>query len=493
MEIHKILPYGKTDEKKLLQEALINTDPFGSPVETAMIKCAKERNIEIPQLEILDKFPFSSELKFSATIYAADSQKITSLLGAPERILERSALPAEEKEKILKEVDALAYAGNRVLGVASAHGEKFENLNFMGIISLKDPVRPSVKAAIKTIGENGVRTIIVTGDHKGTAEAVARELGMIDGKGAVLTGEDMAHLSDEELKNRADETAIFARVTPQDKMRLVKIFRERGETVAVTGDGINDAPAIKAADIGIAVGSGTDVAKAAADLVILDDNFETIVAAIEEGKRILANIKKVIVYLLSNSMDELFLIGGALAMGLALPLNALQILFVNFFTDSFPAIAFAFEKDAGDGKNQSRSAANIFDKKVKFLILIIGALTSALLFALYFTMLKIGVEINLTKTFIFAAFATYTLFLSFSIRSLEKGIFSYNPFSNKYLLGGVAAGLILTSAVIYIPLLQKIFNTTPLPLVWGLGVLAVGLFNIVLVELSKWFFRKNIL
>ena len=184
----------------------------------------------------------------------------------------------------------------------------------------------------------------MTGDHRGTAEAIAREAGMHIGTLGVLDAEELRTLSDDALKKRFSTVRVISRVSPLDKMRVVRVLQEMGEVVAMTGDGVNDAPSIKRADVGIAMGSGTEVARDVADLVLLDDNFETIVAAVEEGRQIMHNIRKVLVYLLSSVADALILIGGALLMGLALPVNALQILWVNFFSDSFPAVAFAFEK-----------------------------------------------------------------------------------------------------------------------------------------------------
>ena len=211
------------------------------------------------------------------------------------------------------------------------HVHHLAGLEFHGIIAFRDPLRPSVKGALARVAAAGVKTIIVTGDHEGTAFAVAKELGIAESENDILRGEDLERLSEEELNSQLDHVRVFARVTPEQKLMLAQLYQKKGEVVAMTGDGINDAPALAAADIGIAPGSGTDVAKNQADLVILDDNFETIVAAIEEGRTILADIRKVIIYLLSDSFDELLIIGGSLLMGLSLPLNALQILFVKSY------------------------------------------------------------------------------------------------------------------------------------------------------------------
>ena len=351
-----------------------------------------------------------------------------------------------------------------------------------------------VKDAISRIRQAGVRVVIVTGDHRGTALSVAKELDIIQNESELLTGDDMARCSREELKNSLAHIGVFARVTPEQKLMLTQLFRETGAVVAVTGDGINDAPALAAADIGIAVGSGTDVTKNQADLVLLDNNFETIVAAIEEGRTILDNIRKVMVYLLSNSLDELLLIGGALLAGLALPLNAIQILFVNLFSDSFPALAFAFERGIDNpGEAPRKLNARLFDRQLHFLIFGIGTLTSLFLFVLYYLLLRAGFDDVVVRTFIFASFASYTLFLTFSIRSLETSIFRYNPFSNRYLVGGVGIGFLLTLAALYMPWLQAILGTAPLPPLWLIGVFGIGVLNIILVELSKWLFRKHIL
>ena len=525
MELSQVLPYGEAGleaEKHILTDAILTTDValenpedspdqwrlFGKPLETALIRGAAAKwGVSVSGIlkehRVADRLPFSSVYKFSAAVVQGEGHSHFVIFGAPEILLSFTDLSEESRVSLHAQIDSLAGRGERVLGIISkpaSHDlkkiskEGLKNFQFRGLISFRDPLRPAIAEAVRKMKAAGVDTVIVTGDHKGTAEAVARDLGLVDGKGAVLTGDDLNYLKKEEWLARAGEVTVYARVTPEQKVLITKLYQEQGKIVAVIGDGINDAPALNQADIGVAVGSGTDVAKNAADLIILDGNFETVVAAIEEGRRILDNIRKVVVYLLSGALDELLLIGGALLFGLALPLNALQILFVNFFSDSFPAIAFAFEKGVdGLGSSPRKLHKNLFNREVRFLIMVIGALTSLLLFFLYAYLLRAGFPEDLVRSFIFATFSTYSLILVFSLRSLDKAIFSYNPFSNLYLVGGVAFGLALTGLAIYLPLLQNILHTVPLPFGWLLGVFGAGLINILAVEFGKWLFRRNIL
>jgi Ca2+-transporting ATPase len=274
-------------------------------------------------------------------------------------------------------------------------------------------------------------------------------------------------------------------VSPKDKLRITRLFQARGEIVAMTGDGVNDAPSLKAANIGIAVGSGTDVAKGVADLILLDNNFNTIVAAIEEGKRILSNIKKLFVYLMSNTLDELILVGGAILAGTALPLTAVQIIWVNLFTGSLPAIAFAF--DSQMMKETPKTSRTLFDKRVLFLTISVGVVISLLLLALYLALLASGMSTELARTIIFACFGSYTLFISFSFLDLSRPIYRYSIFANKLLLVGIGVGLALLLITIYTPFFQQMFETTHLPFIWLIFVGFWILFNILLVELFKWF------
>ena len=503
MKLDKIITVDGVLKEELLELAVLNADVIvenpddgadgwrlvGKALEVSLVKAAAEHKVLLREVgskfKILDRHPFNSTDKFSAVYVEGKRSEFWSYLGAPEKLLEKVKISEKEREHIILTVDDLAYAGYRILGVA-------RDDTFLGLLAFRDPIRESAKLAVLEAKSAGVRTIIVTGDHKGTAEAVAKELGMEISPHEVMTGGELINMKDEELKNKLGEIKIFARVTPEDKLRLVSLFQTIGEVVAVTGDGVNDAPALKAADIGVAVGSGTDVAKGAADLVILDNNFETIVVAIEEGRRMISNIKKAIVYLLSGSLNELLLIGGSFIVGLSLPLNALQILFVNFFADSFPAVAFAFE----NGENHLREKPpklkdRLFDSRMKFLIVGVGTLSSLLLFIMYYTLINLNHPADLVRSFIFASFALYTLFVAFSLRSLKTSIFKYNPFSNGYLVLGVIVGLFFTLASIYLPVFQGAFGTVSLPWPWLVGVIGFGLFNVTIVEIIKSIFRRN--
>ncbi len=538
MEVRDVIPWegdGSEEKKReILESALFHSDAIlenpndgvenwrigGNPTEIAVIRAAARAGISYAdfakRFPLTERLPFDPKRKFAAVSVLRKNGNEFILFGAPDVLLRFVDCGKEEKERARALIEERAFKGERILGVlvkphtlsAPSEFEKLASFSLdassdgvaplvagyrlLGFIALHDPLRPGVKDAIGRIGRAGVKTVIVTGDHPGTAEAIARELGMVDGRGAVLTGEDLVHLTPEELLARSDEVSVYARVTPEQKVMLVNLYKNKGEIVAVTGDGVNDAPALETADIGVAVGSGTDVTKSVADLVILDDNYETIVEAISEGRRILDNIRKVIVYLLSNSLDGLLLIGGSIIAGVAMPLTTLQILFVNFFSDSFPAIALAFEEGVDDiGARPRRLHRNLFDNEMKVLILVIGISTSFLLFFIYYALLRSGFPTDLVRTFIFAAFATYTLILSFSLRSLKKSILEYNPFSNLYLFSGVGIGLTLTFLAVYVPVLQNVFDTVALPAPWLGAVFLVGLFNIVAVEAGKLFFRNR--
>lgn len=521
MELSALSPRSGVTEESLLALALINTTVSieneedspetwrmtGRTLETSLVRSAALRGIKASDAKnavtVVRSLPFNAVNKFSATLIEDVGGQVLVLLGAPDVFINRSVLAPEEREEMLTAVDALARAGDLVVGVATKRLKKGDDLDLTeaselddmtieGFIMLRDPVRPHVKNAIKSVESAGIRVVVMSGDHRGTVESVAREVGLGVDSAGVLDATELRTMSDEALRARLPTLSVISRVSPLDKLRIVTAFQEAGEIVAMTGDGVNDAPSVRRADIGIAMGSGTEVTRDVADLVLLDDNFETIAAAVEEGRQIMGNIRKVLVYLLSTVLDALILIGGALVTGVALPLNALQILWVNFFSDSFPAIAFAFEKDGhGSLVRHRRGRIELFSPVMRYLIIFIGLSTSILLFALYWFLLRAGFSADLVRTFIFASFGTYSLFLAFSVRSLDKTIFEYSFFSNKYLVSGVGIGVILMGAALYVPLFQSIFDTVPLPLPWLAGVAGIGIVNIAFVEIGKWVFRRR--
>lgn len=523
MELAKIVVFSKSyNEDEILRLALLNTDVvvenfrehyskwriIGRPLEAALVKAAARVGILLhdvkKKVELLDYLPFTSKNKYSASLMK-DGDEFPfrlNVFGAPEILIRNSDLPEEEKKRMIKEVDQMAYSGERVLGLAikEIKGQKeyslreksnMQGLHFLGTVSFRDPLRLGAKEAIQKVRQAGVRTVIITGDHRGTAEAIAEELGFHVDEDEVIDGAELDAMSDVELKNKLAILKIVARVSPEGKLRVVKAFKEAGEVVAMTGDGINDAASLKEADIGVAMGSGTDVAKDVSDLVLLDDNFSTIVSAIEEGRRILENIRKVIVYLSTALFGELILIGGALLFGLSLPLTAIQILFVNFIADTFPALALAFEDRIDQVMTKRRKTSiNLFDKEMALLTLLIGVPTSALFFIFYYYLATHGFDLEIVKTALFASFTTSSLFVIFSVRSLRGPIFSYNPLSNPLLILGVAVGFTLVLAAIYWAPLQGIMGTVALPPIWLAGVVGVGILNIFAIEIGKLISRR---
>ncbi|MFA6050207.1 MAG: HAD-IC family P-type ATPase [Candidatus Paceibacterota bacterium] len=522
MQLADVISLQGDSEDALLSLALTNanvvvenreTTPLmwrmsGPIMEKALVRAAGLRSIDDQKIKheakIEQYVPFNAADKFSVSLGDSIEGKRLVFFGAPDILVSHSTLSASEKEELVKHIEKLALEGKRVLGVATRlldEGESvpvlsenilIDRITIRGLITFRDPIRPNVREVMQRVERAGIKTVIVTGDHRGTAEAIAREVGIPIVKGGVIEARELEKLTDKELEERLKIVRVIARVTPADKLRIAKAYQSMGEVVAMTGDGVNDAPSIKQADVGIAMGSGTEVARNVADLVLLDDNFETIVAAVDEGRQIAQNIRKVIVYLFSNVTDGFLLIGGALLAGVPLPLNPLQILWVNFFSDSFPAIAFAFEKE-NDGLMSKKSTLRkgLFDPAMRFLIIVIGFGSSLALLGMYFALLYFEFDQKIVHTFIFMCFGTYTLFLALPIRRLEQSIFSYSLFSNMYMVGGVIAGVALMLIAVYMPAFQALFDTVALSPLWLFSAFAFGLVNIAAVELSKLILRKK--
>ena len=374
-------------------------------------------------------------------------------------------------------------------------GDEFVNvrdITFVGFIGLKDPLRKEAKEVIRLCKKAGIRPIIVTGDHLLTAKAVAKELGLEVGRENIMEGKDLDKLSDEELAKKLEKINVFARVIPEHKMRIIEAWQAKNQVVAMTGDGINDAPALKKADIGVSLGSGTEVAREVSDLVLLDDNFSTIVAGVEEGRAILDNIRKVITYLLSDSFTEVILVGASIIAKIPLPVTAVQILWVNLIEDGLPNIALAFEPKEKDlmKLKPSNPEVPLLTKEMKAIIFIIGIFTDLILLGLFFWFWgRFGRE-NLTyiRTMIFACLGSNSLFYIFSCRSLRKNIWHINPFNNKLLLLGCGVGFLALIAGLYIPVFQTLLGTTSLRTFDWLIFITLGLINVAAIEGAKYYF-----
>ena len=467
-----------------------------------------KKNIERKMKKIAE-LPFSTVNKYLARAFSVSRKKdIIYVSGAPEKLLKMSKFLQEGKKKVIldkeaekkikKQLESLAGRGLRVVAVAYKEIDNlknlFDNLVFVGLLALKDPVRKEVKRAIRICKQAGMKPIIVTGDHKLTAKAVAKEIGLNVEEENIMEGSDLDKISDSDFEKKVKDIQIYARAEPKHKMRIISAWQEKGEVIAMTGDGINDAPALKKADVGVALGSGTEVAKEVSDLVLLTDNFNIILAAIEEGRAIIDNIRKVITYLLSDSFTETILIGVGLFFGY-LPITAVQILWVNLIEDGLPGVALSYEEKEKDlmKRRPGGNNAPLLNSEMKVLIFVIGVLTDFFLLALFFFLLKFSnYGIIHIRTMIFAGLAIDSIFYVFSCKSLRKNIWHINIFSNKFLLFAWAFAIVSLLAAIYLPPIQNLLETAPLSFFdWGI-LLAIGFSNLFLIEFTKWIFIKKI-
>lgn len=457
----------------------------------------------------LDELPFSSERKYMATMHHVDEQYVTYVKGAPEVILKRCKnFEDDGKTKLMtkakhewfhEQIDKLTDEGLRVIAVAYKHlGEERENisdkdindLNLVCIVGLSDPVRTGVHETIKLAFQAGIKTVMITGDHVKTAKTIAKQIGLSGMDEEVFDGQKLESMTDEELATAVTHISIFARVDPIHKIRIVRAFQANGEVVAMTGDGVNDAPALKAADIGIALGSGTDVAKEISDMVLLDDSYSTIVAAVEQGRAIYQNVKKVLLYLLASSFAEVGLITGCIIAKLPLAVLPAQILWVNIIEDSFPNMALAFDK--GDKENMSEKPRKknepIIDKQMKIMITIVTLVSNLVLFGLYIYFLRTIEDFVYVRTLMFVGLGIASLIYIYSVRSMRLMVWQTNPLSNNYLNLALLIGWgLLISAVHFHPF-QTLLRTVDISLVhWGVMFL-FGLLNLVIIEIIKWSF-----
>jgi len=480
----------------------------GNMTEKAFLKAALDAGFnkedllkQEPQVKF---FPFNSKVKYTFSIHQKDSQNYNVyILGAPEILLEKSITTLPQKNKTLEKFRELTEQGYRVIGAAyktlSSQGQinAEENIlaesKFLGLIALRDPIREEVKEAIRVTKQAGILPLIVTGDHRLTAQAIAKEIGIEAEDENVLEGRELDQLSEEELRQTLRKITIYARVAPEHKTKIIRAWQEEGEVVAMTGDGINDAPALKKADIGIALESGTDVAKETADIVLLNNSFNIIVNAIKEGRGIVDNIRKVITYILSDVFSEVILIGVSILAGYPLPILPAQILWINLVEDSFPNFALALEpKEKGLLKRKpEKKNRPLLTAEMKSIIFAIGIITDFLLLGLFFWLYYHKFPMDHIRTIIFAGLGIDSLFFIYGCKNLHKNIWRTNIFSNKYLILSSVFRLGAILAAIYVPLLQKLLKTIPLSLFEWFYVVIIGLLNLALIELVKLIFIKE--
>jgi len=484
----------------------------GSPTEKALLLAGMQSGLNKKELEkqypVLDRITFESDYKFAATLHRKnENQHTLYIIGAPEEIIARSVdldvdskkekLGTAQADKLIEKLETLTQKGLRVL--ACAHKDydskiKYQNLtelvkelSLVGFIALKDPLRQDAKESIAITKKAGIRTVIVTGDHKLTAKAIAEEIGLETKNENIIEGKDLETISDDELKEKAKYISIYARVSPRHKLRIVDALQANEEVVAMLGDGVNDSPALKSADIGVAVGSGTDVAKEVADLVLLDDNFKTVVKAVEQGRVIFGNIRKVFVYLVADDFSELFLFLANMAMGFPLPLLPAQILWINLIEDGFPDIALTTEQETkGVMDEKPRNPKEpILNKPLKLWMTAIFFITGLAAFISFFFLWKLTGDLHKTRTIVFALMCVDSLIFAFSVRSFKRTIFRKDIFSNRYLVGAVVIAAVLLIGAIYLPPLQKLLATQPLGIIEWLMIFSVSLVEIILIEFSK--------
>lgn len=479
----------------------------GRPMERALLLAGIQAGFSKKELEEhqpkIDEIFFDPVYKYSATLHHySDKANVLYILGAPEIILKMSKMEEEKSSQLRRKIGNLAARGSRVLGCAykmlpassvNIEDSDFQEMTFVGFITLHDPIRKEVKEAINICRKAGARPIIVTGDHRMTAKAIGEELGFLTEDKNIIEGHELDKLDEEEFRERLKDIEIYARVEPRQKLKIVQAWQEKRKVVAMTGDGINDAPALKRADIGIALGSGTDVAKEASDLILLTDNFSIIAAAVEEGRAIIDNIRKVLTYMVAECFSEFILVVGSVIFNLPLLILPAQILWVNLIEGSPQGIALAFEPKEKDvmARKPEDPRSPLLNRKMKVIIFWFGIFTDVILFALCFALFRNGMPLDKVRTIAFVGLGLASFFYVFSCRNLRKNIWQYNFFSNPYLILSVLLGVLMFLAAIYIPLLQNFLKTVPLNINDWILLLILGMLNLILIELTKFLFIRN--
>lgn len=514
IHLHKLLVTGALcNDAGLVEEEGIG-DIIGDPTEGALVVAAAKKGIWRPDLELghrrIGEVPFSSERKMMTTLNASEEGLYAYSKGAPEVILgcctkifhggQEKELTPEIRKEILDTVNEMANQTLRVMGFA--YRQVPENIVpenaeremvFAGLMGMRDPPREEVKVAIATCTDAGIRTVMITGDHKTTAFAIAREIGIYREGDLVLTGTELDALGDKEFEDMVEKVSVYARVYPEHKLKVVNALKKKGYIVAMTGDGVNDAPALKAADMGIAMGiTGTEVSKEASSMILTDDNFASIVSAVEEGRNILKNIKNFIAYGLTCHIGVvLIVLVGVLAWQI-LPVIAVQILWINLITDGLPPMALSLEApDRGLMKQKPRkSTEGLVSRRMLIASLGLGALIAVQSLGVLSWALEEGMPLPKIQTLIFTLVVISLMFNAFNWRSDRLSVFSLGIFTNRPLIYAVLSTVLLQLAAIYVPVLQTAFRTVPLSLSdWGM-IIPLASTTLIVMEVVKYLERR---
>ncbi|MBI4095988.1 MAG: calcium-translocating P-type ATPase, SERCA-type [DPANN group archaeon] len=512
-ELAKMLLCGALCNNASLHKEKAGWQISGDPTEAALLVSARKAGLNENSLKSeynqIAELSFDASRKRMSSVFKFRNKIVVFVKGAPESVLSKCKfimkngrvkfLTSHDRDEIIKANTAMASKALRVLAFAerempsAVRDYKIEStesdLVFLGLQGMIDPPRPEVKSAIQACEDAGIKVIMVTGDHALTAKAIAQQVGL---RGDVVDGVELAKMTDKALAEKILGVGVFARVTPEDKIRIVRALQNKNKVVAMTGDGVNDAPALKKADIGIGMGSGTDVAKEASVMILEDDNFATIVKAVELGRNIYDNIRKFVLYMLSSNVGEVFVILGASLVGLPLPLIAVQILWMNLLTDGLPAVSLAFDPAGKDIMNRKPRSPNdaIITNDMVGTILLVGFVMLFSALGLFKFELFNGASLEMARTVAFTTLVVVEMFNVFNSRSEIESAFS-SMFSNSYLILAVVFTIALQLAVIYAPPLQKAFGTVALGLSqWGFVAIA-GFIVLAAVEIKKVLRRKN--
>lgn len=520
-EIKYLALFGLLCNNTRIEKELEELKKIGDPTEIALVDLAINVGLEplklMSQYQRIYEIPFDSNRKLMSTVNMINNNKVLITKGAPEVVFSKCnrilfekkelTLTKHHLEKLMQINDLLTNKALRVIAVAYRIIDEVEDnlekdLTFVGLIGMMDPPREEVYDAIKTCQDAGIETIMITGDYKNTAIAIAKELNIIAHESEAISGNELDELTDKEFKNVIQNYRVFARVTPEHKVRIVKTWKEKDKVVAMTGDGVNDAPALKNADIGIAMGiQGTEVAKGAADMVLVDDNFATIVNAVEEGRTIFTNIKKAIRFLLSCNIGEVItiLLGsllGKILFGMAVtPLSAVQLLWVNLTTDSLIAIAIGLEKAEFDVMKKRKHKTSLLDFDSFFMILLHGILIGWLSFVAFYIGYNMGTDYNhsfmLGQTMAFMTLTTTELFHAFNVRSERYSIFKIGVFSNKKIIYSFIICIILQYGILLFPTTRRLFDITILSYRQIIIIFLLSIIPVLVIEFGKMFYIEK--